>query len=262
VRAVFNFWLGTALLLATLEFAEAQQSNSTPGANISVTITNQLPAKVEVAVTGLQQQGAAPPNLPLEWAKALGTVAAAAIAVTGVAVTAWITMRRGRSDARFAFAGQILEFRLRQLQEFYTPALMLIEQSKTVYEKMLWTIKCERKDISLDGFRLLDHIYNLNNDKSVGPLVKRVLEIGKQLTKLISRKSGLIEGGIAPTYSEYLAHFEILQAASEQNLSTQQKEGWHEFGYYPRMLNREIREGYKVVLAHVENGILRSPVRL
>jgi SAM-dependent methyltransferase len=255
VRAVFISWFGTALLLAALQSAKAQKSNSTAGSNISVTITNQLPAKVEVALTGLQQQGAPPPNLPLEWAKALGTVVAAAIAVIGVAVTAWITMRRGRSDARFTFAGQILEFRLRQLQEFYTPTLMLIEQSKTVYDKMLWTIKCERKDIPLDGFRLLDHIYQLNNDKNVGPLVKRVLEIGKQLTKLITRKSGLIEGGVSTTYSEYLAHFEILQAASEQNLSAKQKEGWHELGYYPRMLNREIREGYKVVLAHVEKYV-------
>jgi SAM-dependent methyltransferase len=36
-------------------------------------------------------------------------------------------------------------------------------------------------------------------------------------------------------------------------LDNQQKEGWHERGYYTRLLNREIAEGYKVVLGHPEN---------
>ena len=240
------------ILTSTNAQQQSQQSNVPAISNFSITITNQLPARFDVAVSNPQQQPPPPPNMVLEWVKALATIIAAVIAVAGIAVTAWVTMRRGRIDARFSLAVKILELRLRQLQEFYAPALLLIEQSRTVYDKMIWTIKRERKDIPLDGFRLLDHIHSLKKDSNVWPLAKRVLDIGTQLTSLISQKSGLMQGGIAPTFIEYKAHFEILQAASEQELTADQKEGWHEFVYYPRMLNREIKEGYKVVLAHVE----------
>lgn len=242
------------ILFAILVSAYAQSKTNFPSPiSTSITITNQVPQKIAIDLSGNLQQPTPKANMGLEWAKALAPALAALIAVIGVAVTAWITMRRGRLDARYTYASKIFAFRLRQLQEFYAPALLLIEQSRSVYEKMLWTIKHERIDIPLDGFRLLDHIHLLRKDKKTGPLIERVLDIGKQLTNLISRKSGLMEGGVAPTYIEYQAHFGILQAASEQELSAEQKEGWHEFGYYPRMLNREIREGYKVVLGHVEN---------
>jgi SAM-dependent methyltransferase len=256
MRAFPGFCLVAGFLLVILVSTYAQQQSNVPTtSSFSITITNQLPARVDVAVSNPQQQPPPSPNIVLEWVKALGTIIAATIAVVGVAATAWVTMRRGRIDARFTLAVQILEFRLRQLQEFYAPALLLIEQSRTVYDKMIWTIKRERKDIPLDGFRLLDHIHSLKKDSNVWPLAKRILDIGTQLTNLISQKSGLMQGGIAPTFIEYKAHFEILQAASEQELTSEQKEGWHEFVYYPRMLNREIKEGYKVVLAHVEKYI-------
>jgi len=120
-------------------------------------------------------------------------------------------------------------------------------------QKLRWTLKQQRKDIPLDGFRLLDHIYEFKADPNLNPLVERILAIGKNLTTLISQKAGLIEGGITSTFTEYQGHFEILNAAREQEPSKEEKEGWHELGYYPRLLNREIIEGYKVVLAHLQN---------
>jgi SAM-dependent methyltransferase len=156
-------------------------------------------------------------------------------------------------DARYSYASEILKLRLRQVEEFYAPALLYIEQSRGLYEKLRWTIEHERKDLSVPEFRLLDYIYEFKRNETFGPLVDRILAIGKQLTTLISEKSGLIEGGVTPTLVEYQAHFEILAAASEQALNKEQKEGWHKLGYYPRLLNREIREGYKVVMAHLEN---------
>ncbi|MGH2508599.1 MAG: hypothetical protein ACRDHZ_14540, partial [Ktedonobacteraceae bacterium] len=158
-------------------------------------------------------------------------------------------------DARYAYASDILKFRLRQIQEFYAPAFLHVEASRIVYEKLLWTLRQERNDICLDEFRLLDHIHEFNKDTKLKPLIDRILGVGNQLTDLISKNSGLIEGGITPTFIEYQGHFSILNAASEQELSERQKEGWQEFGYYPRLLNREIHEGYKVVLEHLENYV-------
>jgi len=178
---------------------------------------------------------------------------AAFVALLAVIVTAIYTLHKARMEARYTYASEILKFRLRQIEEFYAPAFLRIEQSRIVYEKLLWTIGKEMPGFSLDGFRLLDHIFRFKSDLRCAPLITRILETGNKLTELISSKSGLIEGGLTPTFIEYQAHFAIMNAASEQELSATEKEGWHEFGYYPRMLNREIREGFKVVLAHLEN---------
>ncbi len=179
----------------------------------------------------------------------------ALLALLGVVGTAIYTLRRGRMDARYTYASEIMKFRLRQVEEFYAPALTYIEQSRIVYDKLRWVIREERKDISLEGFRLLDHIFEFKSDPKLTPLVSRILAIGKQLTGLIAQKSGLIEGGITPTFIEYQGHFEILNAARKQKLTIQPTEGWHERGYYTRLLNREIAEGYKVVLAHLQNYV-------
>ena len=216
----------------------------------SGTATNLTVANPPNAITiQLVQPPAQTQNATWEIVKAVAPYFAAAIALAGV----WIALYQARMGARYTYASEILKIRLRQIQEFYAPALLLIEQSRIVYEKLRWTIGKEMPGFSLDGFRLLDHIFKFKSDQKLEPLIKRILETGKKLTKLISDKSGLIEGGLTPTFIEYQAHFAILNAASEQELSATQKEGWHEFGYYPRMLNREIREGFKVVSAHLEN---------
>ncbi len=191
-----------------------------------------------------------PKNTFWEGFKACAPYFAAAIALLGV----FVALYQARMGARYTYASEILKFRLRQIQEFYAPAFLLIEESRIVYEKLLWTIAKEKQGgFPLDGFRLLDYMFSFKSDEKLEPLISRILETGEKLTKLISGKSGLIEGGLTPTFIEYQAHFAILNAASEQELSANQKEGWHEFGYYPRMLNREIREGFKVVSAHLEN---------
>jgi SAM-dependent methyltransferase len=220
----------------------------------SVTETN-LRAKAQPTPITVQlvQPPTQPQNPTLEAVQAYAPYVAAFLALLGVFGTAIYTLYRGRMDARYAYASEILKFRLRQIQEFYAPARLHIEQSRIVYEKLRWTLKQERKDIALDGFRLLDHIHEFKTDPKLKPLIDRILAIGQQLTTLISQGSGLIEGGITPTFVEYQGHFDILNAASEQELSKEQREGWHELGYYPRMLNREILEGYKEILKHLGN---------
>lgn len=243
-----------AMVLSTLTNGQAppvSPKSTKSQATVSpqpVVSAQQPPIAIQLVQPPAQQK-----NPWLETVQAYAPWGAAALALIGVIGTAIYTLRRGRMDARYAYASEIMKFRVRQIQEFYAPALLHIEQSRIVYEKLLWTLEQERADVSLSGFRLLDRIHELQSDPAVKPLIDRILVIGKQLTNLISKKAGLIEGGLAPTFIEYQGHFEILNAASEQDLSPRQREGWHEFGYYPRMLNREIREGYKVVLAHLEN---------
>ncbi len=179
------------------------------------------------------------------------------VGLIAAALGAVYLIRRGRLDARNTFAAEILKFRLKQIEEFYAPASLDIEQSRIVYKKLLWLLE-RNSAVVLSKFRLLDHIHPLMHDPKYAqykPLVKKILEIGSRLTTLISENTGLIEGGITKTFVQYQAHFDILNAASELELTTDEREGAHEFGYYPRMLNVEINEGYKTVSHHLKSYI-------
>jgi SAM-dependent methyltransferase len=235
--------------------ADSQRGGHSPGPATSSgpAASSASPGAIPPAPIALQnvQPPAQSRNSTSELIQAYAPYVGALVALIGVLATAFYTLYRGRMDARYSYATEILRFRLRQIQEFYAPALLHIEQSRLVYEKLRWTLQHEKPEVSLDQFRLLDHIYDFKDDPSLQPLIKGILAIGEKLTKLISDKSELIEGGISSTFVDYSAHFDILKAASEQRLTTQQREGWHQFGYYPRLLNREISEGYKIALARL-----------
>jgi SAM-dependent methyltransferase len=249
-----------ALLCAVITFTPLAYGQGTAPVT-APPAAGQIATSANVSTTGqptpitvqIIQPSTQPKNEKLEAIQAYAPYIVAILALMGVLGTAIYTLYRGRMDARYAYASEIMKFRQRQVEEFYAPALTYIEQSRIVYEKLRWTIKQERTDISLDGFRLLDYIFEFKTDPNLMPLVYRILAIGKQLTKLIAHNSGLIEGGITPTFIEYQGHFEILNAARRQKLDNKQTEGWHKHGYYTRLLNREIAEGYKAVFAHIEN---------
>ena len=196
----------------------------------------------------------------LEWSKALAPVAGAAIAVLGVIGTIVWSLRKGKIDAKYQYASKMLEMRVKQLSDFYAPMKVQLEQSRALYQKLKWAIdRIGREDpnakIPLDGFRLLDHGYTILHDDRYAlakPLVEGILDIGKAMSKLIVKNSGLIEGGMTATFTEYRAHFLMLEASLKTPPSATVSDGWQEFGYYPRMLNREVAEGFKEVLRHCE----------
>jgi SAM-dependent methyltransferase len=192
---------------------------------------------------------------PLSTALTVLTYTAPATVIAAL-IGAYVLLLRGREDARNTFATAIFEFRLKQIEDFYAPALVSVEQSKLVYNKLTWMLA--KTDFPLRDFRLLDWIFDFTHDEEYSeyrPLIEKILAIGSNLTNLIQQNAGLIEGGISSTFIEYKAHFDILDAASIQKPSELDREGSQEFGYYPRLLNRELREGYKLVLMHLENYV-------
>ena len=201
------------------------------------------------------QSSATSGNELIDWIKALAPIIGAVIAVLGVALTAYVTIRRGLLDKRYEYASSILEFRIRQIMEFYAPMQLLIEKSRHLYEKFIWAI--ERTDINFDKtkFRLLDQISTLYKDERLKPFIDPIIETGDKMSELIIDKGGLIEGGVTQTYIDYQAHLEILNAAKSEKNSKEQVAGWQQFGYYPRLLNREVREGYKSVLEYIRSYI-------
>jgi SAM-dependent methyltransferase len=200
------------------------------------------------------------PDQLLEWIKAIGPIVGAIIAIVGVCLTIWFSLRKGDVDARYDYAAKVLDLRLRQIGDFYGPLRLHLEQSRILYKKLLWSLERLAKTdpaatISLDGFRLLDHTYLILNDPKfaeVQPLVQSILNIGDEMSAIMAQNTGLVEGGITETLIEYRAHLQMLKASAKQKPSGDSSEGWQKFGYYPRILNREISEGYKEVLRHLE----------
>jgi SAM-dependent methyltransferase len=198
---------------------------------------------------------AASGNELIDWIKALAPIIGAIIAVLGVALTAYVTIRRGLLDKRYEYASSILEFRIRQIMEFYAPMHLLIEKSRHLYEKFIWAIERTDKNFDKTKFRLLDQISTLYKDERLKPFIDPIIETGNKMSDLIIDKGGLIEGGITQTYIDYQAHIEILKAAQFEINLKKQEAGWQKFGYYPRLLNREVREGYKSVLEYIRSYI-------
>lgn len=222
------------------------------GRSTSSTATNVQMASPPTAITiQLVQPFTQTKSVWLEALQAYGPYVAAILGF----LAAFIVLIQGRMDARYSYASHILQFRIRQVQEFYTPMLVLIEDSRQVYEKLKWTIGREKPGFNLDGFRLLDHMAAFQKEPALDPLIKSILATGEKMCDLITKNAGLIEGGLTQVYVDYIAHFDILRAAAEGQAPAAIQEGWHKFGYYPRMLNREVRQGYKAVLAHLRNYV-------
>src|SRR5437868_15055787 len=170
-------------------------------------VTAPMPQQNTPITIQLVQPQAAATTTSETWA--LYSVPLVSLLVVGI--TAFYTIYRGKLDARYAYASEMLSFRVRQVEDFYAPAVIHIEQSRIVYEKLKWTLRRERPDIPLEDFRLLDYIYEFKHSTTpMQPLVAEILAIGETLTKLISEHSGLIEGGVSETFIEYQGHFKIL----------------------------------------------------
>lgn len=148
----------------------AAPTNAPSGTATNLTVANP-PNTITVQ---LVQPPAQTQNATWETVKAVAPYVPAAIAL----VVAFIALYQVRMGARYTYASEIMKFRLRQIQEFYAPALLLIEESQIVYKKLLWTITKEKPEFSLDDFRLLDHMY-LKDEKNLKPLIERILETGK-----------------------------------------------------------------------------------
>ncbi len=241
------------LVLMTIAVFQLNSLPQTPSHEAGIATSERpTPSNSQGSESASSDETAKMPQLEsviFEFIKVIGPI----LGLVGVLVVAIISLSKARMDARYNYASEILKLRLRQIEQFYSPALLLVEQSRIVYEKLLWTIERKKPQLNLDGFRLLDHIYDFKDDPNLSPLISKILKIGIRLSKLIQEKAALVEGELSTIFVEYLAHFDILNAASEQQLPEDQKEGWQEFGYYPRLLNREIREGYKVLITHLKN---------
>jgi len=67
----------------------------------------------------------------------LAGLVAAGLGIFGQLLAGRRAAKLARDEALYRDAGQILEFRMKQVQQFYAPIFALLRQSKDLYDKML-----------------------------------------------------------------------------------------------------------------------------
>ncbi len=280
----FSRWL--LLLIAMLSVSCEQhplaqdRQDPTPAPNRTYTDADERVARI----LALEKFATEKPKEPSAWTGAALTALATIVGGIVSSLFAYFIANRNAdanaklalTEARLGYAEQVLNLRLRQLEEFVAPLRALLKQSEGVTrklhlqlvkepEKYRWAdpVKQQGLRLILDGkehdFRLLDRLPELRNHKDVKLLVAEIIRIGSQITKLISQKAGLAQAQMRgnPTPDEmlcevlgkYLAHYAILKGIfDDKNRIEPYPPGTHEIGYYPRELNKLVEEEYQRVL--------------
>lgn len=184
------------------------------------------------------------------------------------------SLEQTKLEAAFGQAEKILEFRIKQLESFYAPVFALLEQSKALYIKMNYILaeteptKYRRLEVpdaeryqfqvvtesnEWKRFRLLDQLPAVRANPDALPLVQRILEIGKQLTQIISEHAGLASADLVDLLGEYMAHYAIISSVYEREHTKPYTPGWHKMGYYPEELNERIAKGYRDVSRFIDS---------
>ena len=103
---------------------------------------------------------------------------------------------------------------------------------------------CDQDD-TRKGFRLLDQFPAVKTNQKALALAEHILQIGDQITKIISDHGGLASSDLIDLLGEYLAHYAVLSAAYKLEDKVPAEPGGHKILYYPRELNEKIKEGYR-----------------
>jgi hypothetical protein len=209
-------------------------------------------------------------------APSLATLFVGILALWGIFITGKREERRtayssehakelARQEALFQHTEKIVEFRLKQMELFYAPMFALLEQSRALYDKLLFQLEHDEperykqlaipdpegfrfhvraKNGSWQGFRLLDQLPAMRDNSKALVFVEGILDIGGKMTKIISERAGFASRDLVDLLGEYLAHYTILSTIHKQGETVPYEPGWHKMGYYPIKLNEKIKRDY------------------
>jgi hypothetical protein len=183
-------------------------------------------------------------------------------------VAAQRALEHAKQEAVFRQTERILEFRLKQMEQFYAPMFALLRQSRGLYDKMQFQLAQDEpqrykllaeadsdgsrmqvcaKDGTWKDFRLLDQLPAVRANPKALALVDGILQIGKNMTGIISTRAGLASEDLVGLLGQYMAHYAILSTIYMSGETEPYEPGWHKMGYYPRELNGQIEKGYRVL---------------
>ncbi len=175
------------------------------------------------------------------------------------------TARLAKTGVVFKHAEQMMEFKLKQIQEFYAPIYASLKQSLGLYDKMLdqlvhdepgryrrssnpqgtdfrWEVLDQ--DGTWKGFRLVDQLPAIKSNPRALALADANLKLGKTMAKIIATRAGYATEDSIELLGEYMAHHAILTAIRNGPETEAFEAGRHKIGAFPYGLDDLIGKRY------------------
>jgi hypothetical protein len=215
------------------------------------------------------------------------TIIAAIIGAAAVFGSAWVAAKFGntsqilaseraeklaKNEAQYRHTEQIIDFRVKQVQNFYAPMSALLRQSKDLYDKMLEQLSHDeptryRKNTDSVGsdfrwqvfhkgkwenFYLLDQLPAIKENARALALVDAMLDIGENICEVISSNAGYAAENLVEMLGKYMAHYAILKTVRNGPETEPFEPGFHKVGYFPYGIDTKIREAYHEVFKSID----------
>jgi len=168
-------------------------------------------------------------------------------------------------SALFKHAEQMMEFKLKQIQDFYGPLYAALQQSKGLYDKLLdqlindepgtyrkvenptgddYRFQVMDNQEQWQSFRLVDQLPAVKNNPRALALVDANLALGAQMCEIISKSAGYASEDLLEQLGQYMAHYAILKAIRDGSEKEAFPPGRHKIGAYPFGFDKNIGEKY------------------
>ena len=159
----------------------------------------------------------------------------------------------------------MMEFKQKQIQEFYGPLYASLRQSRGLYDKLLDQLIYDQPEryqkatnttsddyrlqvLDNDGqwkdFRLVDQLPALRSNQRAMALVDAIVGLGRNMCEIISTRAGYAAENSVELLGLYMAHHAILTAIRNGSETEAFEPGRHKVGAFPRGLDQVIGEKY------------------
>jgi hypothetical protein len=145
-------------------------------------------------------------------------------AVTAVLTNKWQSQSDSsikRLEQQFSDRQREIDYRRRQLNDFYGQVYMLRRQSDSLRRLL------PDEDEKGNRWRLVDHIIDVKNSSNAKQkqAVQAILQFDKEIAELLTTNVGLYHQFPAPqSYTDFVQHYELLQLAWDQNQNQSETE--------------------------------------
>jgi len=174
--------------------------------------------------------------------------------------------RLARDEALYKEAEATIEFRMKQVQEFYAPMFALLRQSRNLYDKMLDQLVADEpsryrkvaqpegndsrwevldKNDSWKRFNLLDQFPAVKKNPRALALADQNLQVGAKICNVISDHAGYASELIVDMLGQFTAHHTILLTIRNGPETEPFEPGSHsKLAYFPFGLDTKIGQEY------------------
>jgi hypothetical protein len=170
-----------------------------------------------------------------------------------------------KDAALFKHAEQMMEFKQKQIQEFYGPLYAALRQSRSLYDKLLdqlvyddsaqyqrtpnatgddYRLQVLDKAGQWKDFRLVDQLPALKSNPRAMALVDAIIGLGKNMCEIIATRAGYAAEDSVDLLGLYTAHHAILTAIRNGPETEAFQPGRHKVGAFPYGLDKVIGDKY------------------